>query len=58
MSLSKRLTGVALATALLTTTAACVTDPNTGERRISRAAIGALGGTVNDSYSSTASGFG
>ena len=40
----KRITGAAVATALLTTTA-CVTDPNTGERRVSRAAIGAaLGG--------------
>ncbi|HEX8640291.1 MAG TPA: OmpA family protein [Allosphingosinicella sp.] len=33
------------AAALLATTAACVTDPNTGERRVSKAAIGAaLGG--------------
>jgi outer membrane protein OmpA-like peptidoglycan-associated protein len=46
MFVSKRLAGVALATALLATTAACVTDPNTGERRISRAAIGAGIGTV------------
>lgn len=29
-----------LSAALLSTTAACVTDPNTGERRVSRAAIG------------------
>jgi len=44
MFISKRITGAAVATALLTTTA-CVTDPNTGERRVSRAAIGAaLGG--------------
>jgi outer membrane protein OmpA-like peptidoglycan-associated protein len=35
----------ALAAGLLATTAACVTDPNTGEKRVSRAAIGAaLGG--------------
>ena len=44
MFTSKRITGAAVATALLATTA-CVTDPNTGERRVSRAAIGAaLGG--------------
>ena len=44
MFTTKRIGGAALAAALLTTTA-CVTDPNTGERRISRAAIGAaLGG--------------
>lgn len=36
----------ALAAALLLTTGACITDPNTGERRISRAAIGAVGGAV------------
>jgi outer membrane protein OmpA-like peptidoglycan-associated protein len=41
MFVSKRFAGVALATALMATTAACVTDPVTGERRISRAAIGA-----------------
>lgn len=45
MPVSKRFTTTAIAAALLATTAACVTDPNTGERRISRAAIGAgLGG--------------
>ncbi|SMF61778.1 Outer membrane protein OmpA [Allosphingosinicella indica] len=38
--LTKRLSVVAAAAALLTTTA-CVTDPNTGEQRVSRAAIGA-----------------
>jgi len=42
MFVSKRFAAVALATTILTTTAACVTDPNTGERRISRAAIGAV----------------
>lgn len=41
MFVSKRITGVAVAAGLLATTAACVTDPNTGERRVSRAAIGA-----------------
>lgn len=44
MPVTKRIGGAALAAALLTTTA-CITDPNTGERRISRTAIGAaLGG--------------
>jgi outer membrane protein OmpA-like peptidoglycan-associated protein len=46
MSVSKRIGGGALALALLTSTAACVTDPETGERRISRAAIGAGLGVV------------
>ena len=36
----------ALAATLLLSTAACITDPNTGEQRISRAAIGAVGGAV------------
>jgi len=35
-----------LAAALLATTAACVTDPETGERRISKAAIGGAAGVV------------
>lgn len=40
------MTGTA-ALALLGTTTACVTDPNTGERKVSRTAIGAgLGGTL------------
>jgi outer membrane protein OmpA-like peptidoglycan-associated protein len=44
MFVTKRFATIALASSLLATTA-CVTDPNTGERRISRAAIGAaLGG--------------
>ena len=34
------------ALALVGTTAACTTDPDTGERRISRAGIGAIGGVV------------
>ncbi|MEA1014545.1 OmpA family protein [Sphingomonas sp. LY54] len=45
MPISKRITLAAAATALLATTA-CVTDPNTGERRVSRAAIGAGLGVV------------
>ena len=45
MFVSKRIAAAALGAALLSTTAACVTDPETGERRISRTAIGAvLGG--------------
>jgi outer membrane protein OmpA-like peptidoglycan-associated protein len=45
MSVSKRFAMTAAAAALLTTAAACVSDPNTGERRVSKAAIGAvLGG--------------
>lgn len=45
MPVSKRITMAVAATALLATTA-CVTDPNTGERRVSRAAIGAGLGVV------------
>ncbi|HWH17139.1 MAG TPA: OmpA family protein [Allosphingosinicella sp.] len=45
MFVSKRITAAAAAAGLLATTAACVTDPNTGERRVSRAAIGAALGT-------------
>ena len=41
---SKLMLGAALAS--LTLTAACVTDPVTGERKISKAAIGGLGGAV------------
>lgn len=45
MSVSKRFAMSAAVAAMLVTTAACVTDPNTGERRVSKAAIGAvLGG--------------
>ncbi|MCW3846285.1 OmpA family protein [Sphingomonas sp. LB-2] len=33
-------------TALTLLTSACVTDPNTGERRVSRAAIGGIGGAL------------
>jgi outer membrane protein OmpA-like peptidoglycan-associated protein len=46
MSVSKRIGGGAIAIALLATTAACVTDPETGERRISKTAIGAGLGVV------------
>ena len=35
-----------LAAASLLTTSACVTDPNTGERKVSRTAIGGVGGAV------------
>ncbi len=35
-----------LAAASLLTTTACVTDPNTGEKKISRTAIGGVGGVV------------
>lgn len=46
MFVSKRAVGVAFAAALMATTAACITDPVTGERRISKAAIGAGAGLV------------
>ncbi len=46
MPVSKRIIAAAFTAALLSTTAACVTDPNTGERRISKAAIGAVAGGV------------
>ena len=46
MPVSKRVTTIFAAAALLSTTAACITDPNTGERRISKAAIGAGVGAV------------
>jgi outer membrane protein OmpA-like peptidoglycan-associated protein len=42
----KRITAITLAGALLASTAACVTDPDTGQRRISKAAIGAGVGLV------------
>lgn len=41
MPLTFRTGRLVLAAALLSTTAACMTDPETGERRLSRAAIGA-----------------
>jgi len=46
MAFSKRLIGISMSAALLATTAACVTDPVTGERRVSRAAIGAGLGVI------------
>ena len=46
MFVSPRIVGTALAAALLATTAACVTDPVTGQRTISKAAIGAGVGLV------------
>lgn len=46
MPVSKRIFAPLLAAGLLTTTAACVTDPVTGEQRISKAAIGAGVGVV------------
>ncbi len=45
MRMTKRFALTAGMAALLTTTAACVTDPNTGERRVSKAAIGAVLGS-------------
>lgn len=45
MFVAKRITAAAALTALLATTA-CVTDPNTGEKRISKAAIGGALGAV------------
>ncbi|MEH3107985.1 MAG: OmpA family protein [Sphingomonas fennica] len=38
---SRRITGLAAAAALMATTAACTTDPDTGQRRVSRAGLGA-----------------
>ena len=45
MPVSRHVTA-AFAVLLLSTTAACITDPNTGERRISKQAIGAGVGAV------------
>jgi len=45
MPVSRRVTA-AIAAALLSTTAACITDPETGERHISKQAIGAGVGAV------------
>lgn len=45
MMKTRWLTSSFVAAALLTTSA-CVTDPNTGEKKISRTAIGGLGGVV------------
>lgn len=38
--------GISIALAALLTTSACVTDPNTGERKMSKAAIGGIGGAL------------
>lgn len=47
MTISRTLLSGTAAIALLGTTTACVTDPNTGERKVSRTAIGTgLGGTL------------
>ncbi|HAU22763.1 MAG TPA: hypothetical protein DCS24_09280 [Erythrobacter sp.] len=43
---SPRIFLTSLAAASLLTTSACVTDPNTGERKVSRTAIGGVGGAV------------
>lgn len=44
--ISRSRIAAALAATALTATTACTTDPQTGERRISRAAIGGIGGVV------------
>lgn len=46
MPVPNRLAMAAGAALLLSTTAACVTDPDTGERRLSRTAIGAGAGAI------------
>lgn len=43
---NSRLLLSSLAAASLLTTSACVTDPNTGERKVSRTAMGGVGGAV------------
>lgn len=44
MKINKMLISTTAALALVGTTSACVTDPNTGERHVSRTAIGGVGG--------------
>src|SRR3546814_16509630 len=46
ITVSRTIPGVAFAAALMATTSACVTDPVTGERKISKAAIGGAIGAV------------
>lgn len=46
MKVSSRLLAAAAALGALATTAACTTDPYTGERRVSKAAIGGIGGAL------------
>ncbi|HEV2080338.1 MAG TPA: OmpA family protein [Allosphingosinicella sp.] len=46
MFASKRITGAAVGAALLATTAACVTDPETGQRRVDQRVIGGVLGTA------------
>ena len=41
-----RFLGASLAAMSLVSLSACVTDPNTGEQKISRTAIGGVGGAV------------
>ena len=43
---TSRFLGVSLAAVSLVSLSACVTDPNTGERKVSRTAIGGVGGAV------------
>ena len=45
MKISHRIIGAAGLAAMLATTA-CTTDPNTGQRTISKAAIGGIGGAL------------
>lgn len=44
MNIKKMLVSTTAALALVGTTSACVTDPNTGETKISRTALGGIGG--------------
>jgi len=46
MSISKRITVAVTSAALLAGTAACVTDPETGQQRVSKTAIGGVLGAV------------
>ena len=46
MPVSRKFLSTAIAAGLLTTTAACVTDPNTGERRVAKTGIGAVAGGI------------